>query len=186
VSRKRSSFTPEFKDELVKLYLEQRASKTVSQVARENGVGPETLRNHVCPGSFGLLDYPSAIDLSTSTLTFLTEPGSGGPARAASRCSSVACSTRGYAAALSVMTSAGVTLVVSIARSKNLRAASLSRREESYTSMTWPNWSTARYRYRHRPATFTYVSSTNQRSPTARRHGRAASASSGANRWTHR
>jgi transposase len=47
VSRKRSSFTAEFKDELVKLYLEQRASKTVSQVARENGVGPETLRNWV-------------------------------------------------------------------------------------------------------------------------------------------
>ena len=44
MSRKRSSFTPEFKDELVKLYLEQRASKTVSQVARENGVGTETLR----------------------------------------------------------------------------------------------------------------------------------------------
>jgi transposase len=47
VSRKRSSFTPEFKDELVKLYLEQRATKTVSQVARENGVGTETLRNWV-------------------------------------------------------------------------------------------------------------------------------------------
>jgi transposase len=47
VSRKRSSFTPEFKDEMVKLYLEQRASRTVSQVARENGVGPETLRNWV-------------------------------------------------------------------------------------------------------------------------------------------
>lgn len=44
MSRKRSSFTPEFKDELVKLYLDQRASKTVSQVARENGVGTETLR----------------------------------------------------------------------------------------------------------------------------------------------
>ena len=44
MSRKRSSFAPEFKDELVKLYLEQRASKTVSQVARENGVGTETLR----------------------------------------------------------------------------------------------------------------------------------------------
>ena len=47
MSRKRSSFTPEFKDELVKLYLEARASKTVSQVARENGVGTETLRNWV-------------------------------------------------------------------------------------------------------------------------------------------
>ncbi|PIE27247.1 MAG: hypothetical protein CSA58_05305 [Micrococcales bacterium] len=47
VSRKRASFSPEFKDELVKLYLESRASKTVSQVARENGVGAETLRNWV-------------------------------------------------------------------------------------------------------------------------------------------
>lgn len=47
MSRKRSSFTPEFKDELVKLYLEQQSSKTVSQVARENGVGTETLRNWV-------------------------------------------------------------------------------------------------------------------------------------------
>jgi transposase len=47
VTRKRSSFTPEFKDELVKLYLEQRSRKTVSEVARENGVGTETLRNWV-------------------------------------------------------------------------------------------------------------------------------------------
>jgi transposase len=47
VSRRRSNFTAEFKDELVKLYQEQRATKTVSQVARENGVGTETLRNWV-------------------------------------------------------------------------------------------------------------------------------------------
>lgn len=47
MSRKRSSFTPEFKDELVKLYLEQRANKPLSQVARENAVGAETLRNWV-------------------------------------------------------------------------------------------------------------------------------------------
>ncbi len=47
MSRKRSSFTSEFKDEMVKLYLEQQAKKTVSEVARENGVGPETLRNWV-------------------------------------------------------------------------------------------------------------------------------------------
>ncbi len=47
MSRKRSSFTPEFKDQLVKLYLEQRSRKTVSEVARENGVGTETLRNWV-------------------------------------------------------------------------------------------------------------------------------------------
>ena len=47
MSRRRSSFTSEFKDEMVKLYLEQRASKTVSQVGRENGVDPETLRRWV-------------------------------------------------------------------------------------------------------------------------------------------
>ncbi len=47
MSRKRSSFTSEFKDEMVKLYLEQQAKKTVSEVARENGVGPETLRSWV-------------------------------------------------------------------------------------------------------------------------------------------
>ncbi|GAA3624790.1 hypothetical protein GCM10022223_47340 [Kineosporia mesophila] len=47
MSRKRSSFTSEFKDELVKLYLDQQGKKTVSQVARENGVQPETLRNWV-------------------------------------------------------------------------------------------------------------------------------------------
>jgi transposase len=47
MSRKRSSFTSEFKDEMVKLYLEQQAKKTVSEVARENGVGTETLRNWV-------------------------------------------------------------------------------------------------------------------------------------------
>jgi transposase len=47
MSRQRSKFSPEFKDELVKLYLEQRESKTVSQVARENGVGTETFRSWV-------------------------------------------------------------------------------------------------------------------------------------------
>jgi hypothetical protein len=47
-------------------------------------------------------------------------------------------------AAWSVVTSIGVTLVVPIARSKNRRAAAVSRREETNTSMTWPNWSTAR------------------------------------------
>ena len=47
MSRKRSSFTSEFKDEMVKLYLEQRSKKSVTQVARENSVGPETLRNWV-------------------------------------------------------------------------------------------------------------------------------------------
>ena len=43
----RSRFSPEFKDEMVKLYLEQRARKTVSQVARENGIGTETFRSWV-------------------------------------------------------------------------------------------------------------------------------------------
>lgn len=47
MSRKRSSFTPEFKDEMVKLYLDQRSRKTLTEVARENSVGPETLRNWV-------------------------------------------------------------------------------------------------------------------------------------------
>ena len=40
-------FSSEYKDEMVKLYLEHRSRKTVSQVARENGVGAETLRNWV-------------------------------------------------------------------------------------------------------------------------------------------
>jgi transposase len=47
VSRKRSSFTPEFKDEMVKHYLDQRSRKTLAEVARENNVGAETLRNWV-------------------------------------------------------------------------------------------------------------------------------------------
>lgn len=47
MSRKRSSFTPEFKDEMVKLYLEQRSRRSLAEVARENSVGAETLRNWV-------------------------------------------------------------------------------------------------------------------------------------------
>lgn len=47
MSRKRSSFTPEFKDEMVKHYLDQRSRKTLAEVARENNVGAETLRNWV-------------------------------------------------------------------------------------------------------------------------------------------
>jgi len=47
MSRKRSSFTPEFKDEMVKLYLEQRASKSLAQVARDNNVRVETFRSWV-------------------------------------------------------------------------------------------------------------------------------------------
>src|SRR6266511_353531 len=44
----------------------------------------------------------------------------------------------------------------------------------------------ARNRYRHVPPTFRYVSSTCHRSPTTWRQALAASANSGANRWTHR
>ena len=47
MSRKRSSFSSEFKDEMVKHYLEQRSRKTLAEVARENSVGAETLRNWV-------------------------------------------------------------------------------------------------------------------------------------------
>ena len=47
MSRKRSSFTPEFKDEMVKLYLDQRSKRSLSEVAREHGIGAETLRNWV-------------------------------------------------------------------------------------------------------------------------------------------
>jgi hypothetical protein len=54
-------------------------------------------------------------------------------------------STTGYVAAWSVTTSTGVTLIVPIARSKNRCAAVASRREETNTSMTCPNWSIARY-----------------------------------------
>jgi len=53
-------------------------------------------------------------------------------------------STAGYAAGRSVVTSIGMTLVVPIARSKNRRAAAVSRRGETNTSMTCPNWSIAR------------------------------------------
>ncbi len=69
---------------------------------------------------------------------------------------------------------------------KNRRVAALSRRVDANTSMTCPNWSTARYRYTHRPATRTQVSSTCQRSPTRYRPNRAASTNSGAKRRTHR
>jgi len=43
-----------------------------------------------------------------------------------------------------VLTSVGAILVVPIARSKNRWAALVSRREETKTSMTCPNWSMAR------------------------------------------
>jgi len=47
MSRQRSSFSSEFKDEMVRLYLEQRPRKSLAEVARENHVGAETLRNWV-------------------------------------------------------------------------------------------------------------------------------------------
>jgi hypothetical protein len=72
------------------------------------------------------------------------------------------------------------------ARVKNRRVVAKSRFGATRTSMTWPYWSIAQYIYTHRPATFTYVSSTNHRFPTTCRQGRAASISSGVNRCTQR
>jgi hypothetical protein len=48
-------------------------------------------------------------------------------------------STAGYSRAWSLVTSAGVTLVVPMTRWKNLRAAPASRRGETNTPMTCPN-----------------------------------------------
>jgi transposase len=47
MSRKRAVYSPEFRDEMVKLFLEQEAVKSLAQVAREHGVGSETLRGWV-------------------------------------------------------------------------------------------------------------------------------------------
>ena len=47
MTSKRGKFSPEFKNQLVEAYLEQRDHKSLAQVARENGVGAETLRNWV-------------------------------------------------------------------------------------------------------------------------------------------
>jgi hypothetical protein len=47
-------------------------------------------------------------------------------------------------AALSVVTSTGMTFVVASARVKKHRAAPPSRRGDTYASMTCPNWSIAR------------------------------------------
>ncbi len=47
MSGKRGRFSPEFKKQLVEAYREQRDSKTLSQVAREHGVGTEMLRSWV-------------------------------------------------------------------------------------------------------------------------------------------
>jgi transposase len=44
MSGKRARFSPEFKQQLVELFLEQQHQKTLAQVARENGIGVETLR----------------------------------------------------------------------------------------------------------------------------------------------
>ena len=52
----------------------------------------------------------------------------------------------GYVGARSVLTSDGTTPVVVLARWNNTRAKSLLRRVDAYTSMTCPNWSTARYK----------------------------------------
>ncbi len=41
---KRAKFSPEFKQQLVELFLEQQHQKTLAQVARDNGIGVETLR----------------------------------------------------------------------------------------------------------------------------------------------
>ena len=49
----------------------------------------------------------------------------------------------------------------------NRWVAARSRFGEASTSKTWRYWSMARYSYTHRLATFTCVSSTNQRSPAA-------------------
>lgn len=44
MSGARHKFNPEYRDQMVRLYLEVEGRKTVTQVARENGLGPETLR----------------------------------------------------------------------------------------------------------------------------------------------
>lgn len=41
---KRTRFSREFKEQMVQAFLDQQDKKTVSQVARENGIGTETLR----------------------------------------------------------------------------------------------------------------------------------------------
>jgi len=71
-------------------------------------------------------------------------------------CTPVSNSTmvRASAADRSVVTSAGSPWAL-IAVEKNVVAAFTSRFFETYTSMTCPYWSTARYTYRQVPATFT-------------------------------
>jgi transposase len=47
MSGARHRFSPEYREQMVRLYLEVEGRKTVSQVARENGLGTETLRSWV-------------------------------------------------------------------------------------------------------------------------------------------
>ena len=58
------------------------------------------------------------------------------------------------AGARSVITSVGSPWKVRAAV-KNARAEAMSRRCDTYTSITCPRWSTARYTYRHTPETLT-------------------------------
>lgn len=44
---KRVRFSPEFKEQMVQAFLSQEGRKNLSEVARENGVGTETLRTWV-------------------------------------------------------------------------------------------------------------------------------------------
>jgi hypothetical protein len=64
-------------------------------------------------------------------------------------------SSFGYTGARSVTTSAGGAPAVVSARSKNARAAAVSRLAATYTSMTCPYSSTARCTYRQEPPIFT-------------------------------
>lgn len=47
MSTSRGNFSPEFREQMVELYLSVKGRKNLSQVARENGIGAETLRNWV-------------------------------------------------------------------------------------------------------------------------------------------
>ena len=58
---------------------------------------------------------------------------------------------------------------------------------EAYMSMTCPNWSTARYRYTHRPVTLTYILLVHTPAVSDPIPAKpAASTSSGATRRPHR
>ena len=64
----------------------------------------------------------------------------------------------------SVVTSSGSSWTASI-RTRTFVRRRYSRRADTRMSITWPCSSTARYPRRHTLATFTYVPSTNQRTP---------------------